>query len=213
MGEIRPGIAIQRERIQAALRELLVKHGIDAITVEMLAKHAGISRATFYRCYPSVDQVVMVLYDAFEQRVRERLLVNLPRTDEINEWIEELVELVLRDAFEMGPILRALFREELRPGSPASERQTARVASQAEMISRWWEATVGLPAHDGVIEAFILLLQSAGLRVAGAQDEKELARLKGGIAFVLCAAVDRYRADPGSAQRPELTTLPRADGD
>ena len=207
MGEIRPGIAVHRVHIQEALRELLISHSVDRISVELLATRAGISRATFYRCYASVDEVLLVLYDDFERRVRDRLIINLPRTNEIGDWIEDLVDHVLRDALEMGPLLRALFREELRPGSPAAERQVTRVNMQAEMISRWWEATVRLPAYDGMIEAFILLLQSAGLRIAAAQDEKELERLKGGITFLICCAVERYRADPSSARIPELTQV------
>ena len=211
MGDTRPGIAVQRERIQDALRELLSTKSVDDITIDTLAKRAGMSRATFYRCYGSVEEVMMVLYDDFERRVRDRLIINLPRTDEVGEWIDDLVEHVLRDAMEMGPLLRALYREELRPGSAAAERQTSRVNMQTEMIARWWEATVRLPAYDGLIDAFILLLQAAGLRVAGDRDEKEFQRLRGGISFLICCAVDRYRADPSTANIPELTRLPDAD--
>ncbi|MEM9176042.1 MAG: TetR/AcrR family transcriptional regulator [Myxococcota bacterium] len=207
MGEIRPGIAVHRAHIQEALQELLITKGVDAISVEELAKKAGISRATFYRCYASVDEVLMVLYDQFERRVKDRLIINLPRKQEIGDWIEDLVDHVLRDAIEMGPLLRALYREELRPSSPAAERQITRVNMQAEMISRWWEATVQIPAYEGMVEAFILLLQAAGLRVAGSQDEKELERLRGGITFLICCAVERYRTDPSSARIPELAQV------
>lgn len=213
MGDVRPGIAVQRVKIQQSLRELLAAHSADELTVDVIANHAGISRATFYRCFSSVDEVLMLLYDEFEQRVRERLLVNLPRTNEIGDWIDELVDVVLRDAMEMGPLLRALFREELRPGSAASERQRARVAMQQEMISRWWEATVRIPAYDGLIDAFILMLQAAGLRVAGERDEKEFERLKSGITFLICCSIERYRDDPASARIPTLTQLPSYEAD
>ncbi len=213
MGEVRPGVPVQRMKIQQALRDLLSECGADELTIDAIASRAGISRATFYRCFSSVDEVLMLLYDDFEQRVRERLLVNLPRTDEIGDWIGELVELVLRDAMEMGPLLRALFREELRPGSAAGERQRARIAMQTEMISRWWEATVRIPAYEGLIDSFILLLQSAGLRVADMRDEQELQRLKSGITFLICCSVERYREDPSSARIPELTRLPSYEAD
>ncbi len=213
MGEVRPGVPVQRKKIQQALRDLLAEHSADELTIDVIASRTGISRATFYRCYSSVDEVLMLLYDDFEQRVRERLLVNLPRGDEIGDWVGELVDIALRDAMEMGPLLRALFREELRPGSAASERQRLRVAMQTEMISRWWEAAVRIPAYEGLIDCFILLLQTAGLRVAAARDDKELERLKSGITFLICCAVERYRTDPASARIPELTHLPSYEAD
>ena len=211
MGDTRPGIAVQRGRIQDALRELLETKSVDDITIDTLAKRAGMSRATFYRCYASVEEVMMILYDDFERRVRDRLIINLPRTDEIGEWIGDLVDQVLRDAMDMGPLLRALFREELRPGSRAAERQRVRVSMQNEMLSRWWEATVRLPAYDGMIDAFILLLQAAGLRVASERDEKEFERLRGGVTFLICCAVERYRDDPSTAKIPQLTRLPPSE--
>lgn len=195
MGNNRPGVAVQRERIKEALRELLGTKSVDELAVDTLAKHAGMSRATFYRCFSSVEEVMMILYDDFEERARERLLISLPQADVLGEWIDQLVEMVLRDAIEMGPLLRALFREELRPGSAAAERQRLRIDRQIELISRWWEETLHLPVSEGIIHAFILLLQAGGLHVAAEASEQELEKLRAGIGVVIRATIERYQSD------------------
>ena len=68
-------------------------------------------------------------YAEFEDRVATRLNDHLARpepADEIDAWIDALVDRVLRDAQELGPALLDLFREELRPESVEAARQTAR---------------------------------------------------------------------------------------
>ncbi len=188
------------------MRERLKVHSADAITTEMLAEDAGVSRATFYRCYPGgTHGVLMALYDAFDQRARERLQVDLPRARELGDWLDEIVETVLRDALEMGPVLRALYREELRQGSDAEERHARRLEEQSNTIERWWEAAVRVPAHEGVVEACLLLLQGAALRVAHGQEEEDLKRLKSGVKFLIGCGLERYNTVQVAFEVPAIT--------
>ena len=151
-------------------------------------------------------------YAGFEQSVQARLDAHLPedeaRVDESARWVDALVDRVLADAQAMGPELRALFREELRPESPEAARQSARFDAQARAITVWWEETVGTPPFEGAIHALILLLVGAELRIADTRDDAERRRLRRGITFVIQSAIDRYRMDPGRA----LPLVPGDDG-
>ncbi len=48
-------------RIVAAARELISEHGLTAVTMDAVAKSAGVGRATLYRRFASRDEVLRVL--------------------------------------------------------------------------------------------------------------------------------------------------------
>ena len=198
MAQERPGIEVQRGRVVQALRTLVADRGVENITAEALARAAGVSRATFYRCFSSLDEVVEVLYDDFERHVDGRLERFLPAGSLSGDWLDGLIDQVLDDAMEMGPLLHALYREELRPGSRAADRQRRRVARQIESIARWWESATRIPASLPLVEAIILLLQASGLRLAGTQDEKDRQNHHQAVRFMIEATIARFAAEAGA---------------
>jgi AcrR family transcriptional regulator len=51
----RPRSATSRDAILRAASELLLEHGLDAISMDAVAKRAGASKATIYRWWPSKE--------------------------------------------------------------------------------------------------------------------------------------------------------------
>lgn len=73
--------------------DLFVDHGYDGITVEELAKHLGISRATFFRYFGSKEDVVVVSTERSGADYAEALLrADIP--EPVSPWT------LLRAAFE-----------------------------------------------------------------------------------------------------------------
>ncbi len=64
---------VVRDALSAAAMELFHKRGFEAVTVEEIARAAGVSRRTFFRYYESKEDVMVEVLD----RDRERLLAEL----------------------------------------------------------------------------------------------------------------------------------------
>ncbi len=191
-----PRARARRDNIMAAARRLFARQGIEQTTVDALVAEAGISRATFYRVFHSLSEVVEALYAEYEERVLERLNRDLSGTVTLSDAdLTGLVAGVLADARAQGPVVRAMFREELRPGSPSEPFQGRRVQAQLVRVRRWWEAATGSPADDDLILCLILLLQSLGLIVSGRRtDPATMARYRDAAVFVLRAVIDAHVA-------------------
>jgi AcrR family transcriptional regulator len=58
-------VAEQRERLMAAITELIAAGGYTRVTIGALAGRAKISRTAFYRCFPSKEACAFAAYDRF----------------------------------------------------------------------------------------------------------------------------------------------------
>src|SRR5439155_26337216 len=58
-------VAEQRERLMAAMTELIAAGGYTRVTIGALASRAKIPRPAFYRCFPSKAACAYAAYDRF----------------------------------------------------------------------------------------------------------------------------------------------------
>jgi AcrR family transcriptional regulator len=63
----------QRERLLAALAEILYERGYEETTVAMIGKRAGVSKSDFYKRYESKDACFLAAYDDVVERIRETM--------------------------------------------------------------------------------------------------------------------------------------------
>jgi AcrR family transcriptional regulator len=61
----------QRERLLAALTEILYERGYEETTVAMIGTRAGVSKSDFYKRYESKDACFLAAYDDAVERIRE----------------------------------------------------------------------------------------------------------------------------------------------
>lgn len=62
----RPRSESAREAILTAAAELLLEHGLDAVSMDALAERAGVSKATIYRWWPTKEALALdALYTAW----------------------------------------------------------------------------------------------------------------------------------------------------
>lgn len=96
-----------RSEILQATTDLLLEHGYPALSVEAIARRAGISKVTIYRWWPHKAAVAMDAFLAFNAPQ-----VGYPDTGSTREDFRRQMALV-RDFFlgPGGPVVRALIAE------------------------------------------------------------------------------------------------------
>jgi AcrR family transcriptional regulator len=77
-GRLRADAARNRERVLAAAERLFADRDPGTITMEDIARAAGVGRATLYRRYPSPAAVAVALLDEHERRLQERIIRGAP---------------------------------------------------------------------------------------------------------------------------------------
>lgn len=93
--------------------ELLVDRGFSSVTVDEIARHIGVSRATFFRYFGSKEDVVVVSTERSGAEYAEAMLSSDP--DQATVWT------LLRAAFE--------------PAAASAERDPDRLRARLRMIN------------------------------------------------------------------------------
>jgi AcrR family transcriptional regulator len=135
--------AVRREQILDAALELVVSEGFAAVSMEGIARAAGIAKTVVYDAFGDQDGLLRALLEREEQRIMADVAAILPGLP-----IDRDIELVVRDA--VGASLRAVrarpngFRLFLLPPDgtpPALRRAVARrqveIIRQLEPIVAW----------------------------------------------------------------------------
>src|SRR3954452_9160960 len=58
------------ERLRKAALELYAEHGYDAVTVNQIAEHAGLTRRSYFRYFPDKREVLFAGSDRLAEAVR-----------------------------------------------------------------------------------------------------------------------------------------------
>jgi AcrR family transcriptional regulator len=74
----RADAARNRERILGAARDLIAQKGVREITLEQVAKAAGVGRATLFRRFPDRAALLLALLDEHERGLQDAILEGDP---------------------------------------------------------------------------------------------------------------------------------------
>lgn len=138
-GPGRPPKANVTGAVLEAAAVVFAEIGYDAATVEDVIAKAGIARATFYKHFSNMEEVLVELYRANDERVRERVLGVVKSTQSIARMLELGVAEYLQAIVDEGALARlfngAPYRSEelrqLREDSVRSYVDGIRAALQA----------------------------------------------------------------------------------
>jgi AcrR family transcriptional regulator len=75
-------------------QDLFLEHGYEATTVDQIAAAAGMSKRTFFRYFPSKDDLVIGKYDLFGDRLAEALDAR-PANEPVWESLRRVFDLTL----------------------------------------------------------------------------------------------------------------------
>ena len=130
-GVLRPGAghpASPRERILAAASDLFTRQGVSATGVDTLIESAGVAKATFYRHFPSKDDLIVAWLRDPRTRWIDRLGSEVDRragspADVIPAFFDAVAEWLQGDGARGCPYLdTAIAMSELAPPARAAVR-------------------------------------------------------------------------------------------
>ena len=75
---MRADAARNQAKVLAAAEELFAARGADDVTMDDIAKAAGVGRGTLYRRFPDRASIAVALLDSHERELQERLLSGPP---------------------------------------------------------------------------------------------------------------------------------------
>jgi AcrR family transcriptional regulator len=165
-----------RERLVAEAFVLFYVQGIRAVGIDLLITRSGVAKATFYRHFPSKDDLVLVYLD----RRHRSWLAWLRESVDVRDTAEQL--LAVFDSLE------ELFADPLFRGS-ATINAVAEVGAISAAVRRCARE------HAGELEGYLADLA----KVAGRPRPTELARQLGLLVDGAFVGAQRAR-DPGPAR-------------
>lgn len=85
---------LAQTELTAVAQDLFVAQGYDNTTVDQIAAAAGMSKRTFFRYFPSKDDLVIGKYDLFADRMAEALDAR-PRNEPVWESLRRMFDITL----------------------------------------------------------------------------------------------------------------------
>ncbi|MFL5901012.1 MAG: TetR/AcrR family transcriptional regulator [Solirubrobacterales bacterium] len=133
----------QRERLLAALAEILYERGYEETTVAMIGKRAGVSKSDFYKRYESKDACFLAAYDDVVERLRETVGAACADGGDWAGGVLDALEALLRFVVDDPARARLVLVEGLRAGKGVYDRYQEALQSFVPYLRD------GAPAPDG----------------------------------------------------------------
>jgi AcrR family transcriptional regulator len=159
-----------REAIARAAAELFRAHGFDAVSVQQVARQAGVSRQTVFNYFPTKEDMLFdrdaemagALLAAVRERGRDTSLVDAYRAHTRAFWTR--LDAVLRE----GPLPHGSW-EIVRSHPPLRDRAEARFARHALVVGEQLATERNLPPDDPICQAVARALGAvdSGMLMAG----------------------------------------------
>jgi AcrR family transcriptional regulator len=166
-------LAAQRERLLAAMTELLAARGYRGFGAGEVASRAGVSLAAFYDCFENKDACVFAGYDRFI----EVLLTRMTSVDVAGKTSPAIVEALLRtylDTLQSDLVVARAYQVEIDAlGPPARERRRDSLKQFAALIREQLARTYpnGEPPATLTSSAYLGIVYAARQLASDALDE------------------------------------------
>jgi AcrR family transcriptional regulator len=149
-----------RERLVAAAEQLFYEEGIRAVGVERLLAVSGVGRASFYRHFPSKDDLVLAMLSGYDERFREWLTHALREAgDDPAALFDALAERFGTSALRGCASIRTMI-EFVDPDHPLHRAAAAHKEAVVADLDRWL-AGLGRADHAELAAQFLLLIDGA----------------------------------------------------
>jgi AcrR family transcriptional regulator len=186
---------VRREQLLDAALAVIVRDGYDAVSVDAIAREAGVTRPVVYGVFDGLGPLLSALLDRQQDRALGQLAAALPRDPDLSdleglalEAARRLIEQVRSEPMTWQPILLAPHNvpEQVRARIAADrERVAARIAAMLELGL----LTRGGPPLDTEVlaQGLVAVLEHFGRLLLTEPDRFDTDRLVAAIAGVLRA--------------------------
>jgi AcrR family transcriptional regulator len=149
-----------RERLFAAAEQLFYEEGIRAVGVERLLAVSGVGRASFYRHFPSKDDLILAMLRGYDERFREWLAKAVEEAgDDPAALFDALADRFDRSALRGCASIRTMI-EFVDPDHPLHHAAVAHKEAVIADLDRWL-AGLGRADHAELAAQFLLLIDGA----------------------------------------------------
>ena len=132
----RPRSTKARQAILAAALRMVKQDGFSALTIEGIAREAGVGKPTIYRWWPSKGAIV---FEALQQHAQQ--VLPMPPTGLLDERLEEWLTMLFKTLNEdTGEIVRGLMAEAQRDPIFAAFFRTEFILVRRQPLLTPWPA-------------------------------------------------------------------------
>jgi AcrR family transcriptional regulator len=151
-------LAAQRERLMAAMTELMAERGYRAVKVGEIAAQAGVSREAFYQCFTGKEACAFAAYDRFIDVLLARVIAAVGPADDLDTFMLGLIGGYVETLQQDLVVARAFQIEMDAVGQHARERRRQALVRFAEFIRARREELIAdeplpMSAYLGVVYA------------------------------------------------------------
>lgn len=176
-----------RQRVLDTATRLFYAEGIHAVGVDRIVTEAGVTRATFYRHFPSKEELVRVYIQAWDQEIRAEAAAGLGSGLTAAQLLAVLVERLGQEMCGAGfrgcPFVNAA-AEYPDPRHPVSRAIADHRAWLRELITRLLDGA-GLSEPGRRADVLMLLRDGAMVGAALGDPAATAASLAGAVAELL----------------------------
>jgi len=159
----------QRERILAALAEVVAERGYQATTVELIVKRAGVARTTFYENFENREACLLAGFDEGVEEARGRIAEAAESEEEWPEQVRAGLAAFLEWSTENRALARICLVETMTAGPKALERYERALRSFTPMLAEGREVATDaeeLPEtlEDSIVGGIVWMVHQRLLR-------------------------------------------------
>jgi AcrR family transcriptional regulator len=166
----------RREQILDETGRLILDEGLYAVSMERVARDAGISKALVYNYFPTRDALLTALLSRAQSELRDRGMASALQAESYAELIRQTTRLYLEQTRDRGALIAALMSD---PSVAALMEEDSR--ADRERTTRYFvRATrrafdLPLPLAVAAVEMLSAVTDRAGKLVAEGQVDVESA--------------------------------------
>ncbi len=112
----------QRERLLAAMAEVVAEHGYNKVTIAQITGAASVSRRTFYEHFESKEECFIAAYDAVDSYLVERIAERVKDEDEWADRVATALTELLRFLAARPQLARLIMFEPVAVGEAMASR-------------------------------------------------------------------------------------------
>jgi AcrR family transcriptional regulator len=191
--------------------KILVEQGSDALTIEAVAKAAGVNRALLYYYFDSRDNLLVELFDRTAERFDRALDTGLAGATSANERILAMVDAWVQDLDDRAAIIAA-FQGARTESGELERRRAERAAHNASKLADIFAEQHGIEPSDAFIAAAALIGSAQALAVLRRATGMPTERIAAAFALFAVGGLDHLAAVT-SDTGPDADTSTRSSDD
>jgi len=152
-----------------AAAEIVIEHGVSAVTMDGVAARTGVNKSLGYRYFADRDALLVALFERETQVYVERLAAELPANASFEQWVRGALKQWFRKVDERGELFMRLTSDH----GPLAARAKAIQQTNADGWSMGLQKAYGLPPTQARQYAWFMVTGLVGVLAArtGEGDE------------------------------------------